>query len=205
MLNKPKPNLSKTLSKTLSKSLSKTIGKLIIPFLVLVLVAMFSAGCFQDLLIPVYIGPEAKEYDPARIAAGDANDLSNMGSITSIFPWPTLWDAKQLAKRMQRKNEVEQRDVGRLLVDKASHYAYVAKGHYSNIEDAEQFKRTAFSPTGPIGLLVPTLAAFGIGAMGVSKRSDTQKLKAKDKVIVDLEKTNVAIVNKGVTETTSVS
>ncbi len=184
MLNKLKPNITKSVS----KSLSKTIGKLIIPFLVLVLVAMFSAGCFQDLLIPTYIGPEAKEYDPA----GDANDLSDMSSITSIFPWPTLWDAKQLAKRMQRKNEVEQRDIGRLLVDKASHYAYVAKGHYSNIEDAEKFKQSVFSPTGPVGLLVPTLAAFGIGAMGVSKRSDTQKLKDRDKTIVDLEKTVVA-------------
>ncbi len=171
----------------LKPNISKSLGKLIIPFLVLVLVAMFSAGCFQDLLIPVYIGPEAKEYDPA----GNENDLSDISSITSIFPWPTLWDAKQLAKRMQRKNEVEQRDIGRLLVDKASHYAYVAKGHYSNIEDAEQFKRTAFSPAGPIGLLVPTLAAFGIGAMGVSKRSDTQKLKDREKKIVELEKTVV--------------
>ncbi len=168
-------------------ALKPNLGKLIVPFLVLVLVAMFSAGCFQDLLVPVYIGPEAKKYDPA----GDANDLSDMGSITSVFPWPTLWDAKQLAKRMQRKNVVEQRDIGRLLVDKASHYAYVAKGHYSNIEDAEQFKRTAFSPAGPLGLLVPTLAAFGIGAMGVSKRSDTQKLKDREKKIVDLEKTVV--------------
>ncbi len=181
-----------------TKAVSKSLGKLIIPFLVLVLVAMVSAGCFQDLLIPTYIGPEAKEYDPAN----DANDASDMSSITSVFPWPTLWDAKQLAKRMQRKNEVEQRDVGRLLVDKASHYAYVAKGHYSNIEDAEQFKRTVFSPTGPIGLLVPTLAAFGIGAMGVSKPRDKRKLKDRDKQIVDLEKTVVA---GPVSETTTVS
>lgn len=179
----------------LSKAPGKLLGKLVIPFFVLVLVAMLSAGCFQDLLIPTYVGPEAKKYDPA----GDANDLSDMNSITSIFPWPTLWDAKQLAKRMQRKNEVEQRDIGRLLVDKASHYAYVAKAHYTNIEDAENFKKTVFSPTGPIGLLVPTLAAFGIGAMGITRPRDKRKLKAKDKVIVDLEKTVVGAVESTTT------
>jgi hypothetical protein len=164
---------------------------------------MFSAGCFQDLLIPTYIGPEAKKYDPANESSNlsGANDASDMSNITSIFPWPTLWDAKQLAIRMQRKNEVEQRDVGRLLVDKASHYAYIAKGHFSNIEDAEQFKRTVFSPTGPIGLLVPTLAAFGIGAMGVTRPKDKRKLKDKDKKIVDLEKTVVGTISN----TTSVS
>ena len=184
----------------LKLNISKSLGKLIIPALILVLVAMFSAGCFQDLMIPTYIGPEAKKYDPE----GDANDLSDLGSITSVFPWPTLWDAKQLAKRMQRKNVIEQRDIGRLLVDKASHYAYVAKGHYSNIEDAEKFKQSVFSPTGPVGLLVPTLAAFGIGAMGVSKRSDTQKLKDREKQIVDLEKTNIAVAGS-VSDTTTVS
>lgn len=171
--------------------LKPNLGKLIVPFLALVLVAMFSAGCFQDLLIPTYIAHEAIEYD-------DANDMS---SVTSFFPWPTLWDAKQLAKRMQRKNEIEQRDLGRLLVDKASHYAYVAKGHYTNIQDAEQFKQTVFSPTGPIGLLVPTLAAFGIGAMGVSKPRDKRKLYDRDKKIIDLEKTVIGAV----ADTTTVS
>ena len=189
--------MSKLLALKPTKIISKSLGKLIVPFLALVLIAMFSAGCFQDLLIPTYIGPEAKKYDPA----GDANDMSDMSSITSIFPWPTLWDAKQLAKRMQRKNVVEQRDIGRLLVDKASHYAYVAKGHYSNIEDAEKFKRKAFSPSGPIGLLVPTLAAFGIGVMGVSKPRDKRKLVDREKKIVDLEKT--AVENVTITTMTS--
>lgn len=171
-------NPTKAVSKAVSKTVSKSVGKLLIPFFVLVLVAMFGCAAMQDIIIPAYIAPAAIEY-------ADVNDA------TSFVPYTSLWDAKRVANQMKRKSDLNQRDLGRLLVDDASLYTWLAGDLLLNIQNAEELKSNVFSPTGPIGLLVPTLAAFGIGAMGVTRPRDKRKLQDRDKKIVDLEKTVV--------------
>lgn len=174
MVSKLKPNLS----------------KLVIPFLVLVLVAMFGAGCFQELLIPTYTEPQAIKYGGEETTGGK-----------SFLPWTTLWDARRIARQMKYQHGLVVKGLVRQIEDDADAYNYIRKQHVLNIQAAEDFKDTIFSPTGPIGLLVPTLAAFGIGAMGVTRPKDKRKLKDKDRKIVDLEKTVVGAVS----DTTSVS
>lgn len=175
MLNKLKPNLS----------------RLIIPFLVLVLVAMFSAGCFQELLTPAFIEPQAIKY---------AGEEETSGKSLNPF-WTTLWDSKRIARQMEYQHGLVVKGLVRQIEDDADAYNYIRKQHVLNIQAAEDFQATLFSPTGPIGLLVPTLAAFGIGAMGVTRPKDKRRLKARDKTIVDLEKTVV----ENVTVTTMTS
>ncbi|KKN75715.1 hypothetical protein LCGC14_0378180 [marine sediment metagenome] len=179
----------------MAKLLSRTAGKLIVPFLALVLIAMFSAGCFQELLAPAYIEPDAIKY---------AGEEETGGKSLNPF-WTTLWDSKRIARQMEYQHGLVIKGLVRQIEDDADAYNYILSQHVLNIQSAEDFKSILFSPTGPIGLLVPTLAAFGIGAMGVTRPKDKRKLKDRDKTIVGLEKTAVAVTNNAVTETTTVS
>lgn len=162
--------------------LKPNLGKLIVPFLALVLVAIFGCAAMQDIIIPAYISPAAIEYN-------DANDTSG---AKSFVPWTTLWDAKRLAKQMQRKSELNQRDLGRLLVDDASLYTFLAGDMLLNIRNAEELKSNVFSPTSPIGMLLAAGPAFAMGIYGFSKPKDK-------KVIRELEKT----VNPTLSEVTA--
>ena len=154
------------------QKLKSKLSLLLVPFFVLVLIAIFGCAAMQELVVPMHVDEEAKDY-----AEDDA---------TSYLPWPTLWDGKRLAVKMKRKNEMNQRDLGRLMVDDASFYAFIANQQLLNIRNAEELKETMFSPSGPMGLLLPALAGMGLGAFAISKPADKKK-------IVGLEKSSVRV------------
>ena len=81
-----------------AKLVNKQLSKLIIPFFVLVLVAMFGAGCFQDLITPAYISPQVLEYmDEEETGGKSINPLYTMleeeqvkdahKEGLNVFPW----------------------------------------------------------------------------------------------------------------------
>ena len=124
---------------------------------VVVLTVILGCSAFQDAITPCYIPPTALDY----VGEDDG---------TSFLPWTTLFDLKRID----------------MLVDfifaiKKIEHGYIKGIDAFHIAAGEQLKTLLFSPTGPIGLLLPALTGGVLGTMLLSKPSDKKK-------IVELEK-----------------
>jgi len=147
------------------------LSVLIVPLLALLLVVFIGCASFQDVVTPCYI-----DTDAVAFAGQEPNDVKVLGLYTS------LWDAKRLAARIDYVADENQKQLTRMLVDNVDRHAYLAGNHVKYIADAEEFKQTAFSPSGPIGMMLPMATAFGIGALGISKPKDKRKIDSLNKV-----------------------
>jgi hypothetical protein len=110
-------------------------------------------GCsaWQDGVIPAHINEEAAEYScvPKKI----------------YLPYPSLWDAKRIARAINYQDNMDRIRVARL------------KGEMQiTIADAEELKHTAFSPTGPLGVLIASIPGLTFGSYFLSKPSDKKKI-----------------------------
>jgi hypothetical protein len=128
------------------------LQKLLTTISVLGLLIVLGCSTFQNALVPCYIDPDA------AIFADEP--------LTNIMPWTTILDAKRISTKMDFVHSV-----GRL------EYNYLKSNLSSYLADAEQFKQTAFSPSGPIGLLVPAGLGLTIGTLALSKPDDKKKIK----------------------------
>ena len=133
--------------------------KLIIWLCVLGLTVILGCASFQDALTPCYIPEEV---------------IESTGVSLPIIPWMpfiSLFDARYVKTKM--------------------HYQYLLYNNLmtTSIGASEAFQQKLFSPTGPIGLMFPTLMGGTLGALLISKPDDKKK-------IVELEKKNGTHPNK---------
>ena len=137
--------------------------KLCIGFCVLLLTAFITTGCFQDVLTPAWIDASAIAYAQEK--------------VPSILPWTTLWDAERVAVGLEQQHFLNQRELARLQEDDTTTYDFLSASHSYNIASAKELRDNVFSPTSPIGALIPALGGLGLGYIGLSRPADKKKLK----------------------------
>ncbi len=127
--------------------------KLIIWLCVLGLTMIYGCSSFQDVLTPCYIPEEVIESTDVNIP------------LIPHMPYTSLFDARYVKTKM--------------------YYRYLLYDNLmtGSIQASEKFQSMVFSPTGPIGLMFPTLMGGTLGALLISKPDDKKK-------IVELEKKN---------------
>jgi hypothetical protein len=137
--------------------------QLTIALLAAMLLAGF-LGCsaFMDAFTPCYI-------DPNQISYADAN-------ATTFLPFTTLWDARRIGLKTDYMHLVKQVNIERLGVTDTMHYTFLKNVQAIHIAGAEQFQQVVFSPSGPLGLLIPTILGTTVGAFLISKPSDKKKI-----------------------------
>lgn len=127
---------------------------------VIVAVSIFGLAVFigcssvQDGITPCYISPAALDY-------ADTNG-------TTFMPFTTLWDAKRIDAKMEfvhLSNQVQDKML----------YGYLKGVNSFHIEASKEFQAAIFSPTGPIGLLFPTLLGGSLGALLIKRPKDKTK------------------------------
>jgi len=133
--------------------------KVIIWVCILGLTIILGCSSFQDAVTPCYISPAALEYADVE--------------PTTFLPFTTLFDARRVDFRVDFVHTVNQ------TTDRLK-YEFLKGLSAFHISGAEQLQATVFSPSGPIGLLLPTLMGGTLGALLISKPDDKKK-------IVDLE------------------
>ncbi len=137
--------------------------KLTITIATMIILVMFGCSAMMDAVTPCYIEPEAAEY-------ADANS-------TGFLPFTTLFDAYRIDNKMDYIHERKQLDYARLAEDDTLKYGHLKNTHTVNIQGGLDFQQTAFTPEGPIGLLLPTLAGGTLGALLIKRPGDTKKNK----------------------------
>jgi len=74
--------------------------------------------------------------------------------MTTFVPYTTVFDAERMLRKTQ----------------------YLLGGLQIGMEGAREFQRNVFDPTGPLALLFVGGPALAIGALGISKPKDKQKI-----------------------------
>lgn len=115
---------------------------------------MFGCSAFQDLATPCHIDERAIEYSDVE--------------PTSYLPWTTLWDAQRLRKEIIFRHDGLQNIYRRLQEDDNMLVGHVLDVLDVSVADAGTFKDKVFNPSGPIGMLLPTLFGGTIGAMFIN-------------------------------------
>jgi len=133
------------------------LQKILLTLSMMILIAFIGCASIQDVVTPVFIPKEVIKYSGA--------------DIPRIMPYTTLADAKY--------------------VDMKTDLTYTMKkleyGFYKNINaltiaSGKEFKNVVFSPTGPVGALIPALSGLGIGSFLISKPSDKKKIGELEKI-----------------------
>ena len=125
--------------------------------MVMGLAVMFGCSAIQDVITPTYVSEDAAEW------AGVPTKL--------LLPYTTLADAKRVGMAIDYKLTITR--------FKGGYYKSMTN---LSILAGEEIKATVFSPSGPIGLLLPTLFGGTLGAMLIKRPGD------KSKKEVELEK-----------------
>jgi len=138
------------------KNMAKQIQNFIATVSIILLVILLGCSALQDPLTPCYISPAVLKY-------ADANG-------TSLLPWTTLFDAKRVTAKLSYVHSWSQ-------ISDQMEYEYLLGIQRFHNAGAEELKATLFSPTGPIGFLLPASLAGTAGALLISKPSDKKKIK----------------------------
>lgn len=120
--------------------------KIIIWLCVLGLTIILGACSVKDAVTPCYIPPEV---------------IKSIGAKLPLIPWipyTSLFDAKYVKAKLY------------------SQYLLYDGLLTGSMRISEDFQQMVFSPTGPIGLLIPTLTAGTLGAVLISKPDDKRKI-----------------------------
>ena len=141
--------------------LSKKIQVLIASASVLVLAGMIGCAAVQDAVVPCYISPLSIEYAKAE--------------PTVFLPFTTLWDAKRIDMKMDFIHLSNQ------VADKMK-YDFLKGLNIVHMMPAQELQAALFSPTGPLGLLLPGLSGTGLGWLLLKRPGD--------KSVKDIEKEN---------------
>jgi len=128
----------------------------------MLLVGFLGCSAFQDAFTPCYIDPNQISY-----AETDA---------TTFLPFTTLWDARRIGLKTDYMHLVKQTEIERLGVVDTMHYTFLKNVQAIHIAGAEQFQQAVFSPSGPLGLLIPTILGTTVGAFLISKPSDKKRI-----------------------------
>lgn len=151
----------------------RKLGKALIMLVcVLGLVIMFGSGCFQDLATPCHIDEKAIEYSEV--------------DATSYLPWTTLWDAQRLRGEILYRHSNLQRVYVRLQEDDNAEVTFLVDALDTSVAGAREFQDQVFNPSGPVGMLLPTLFGGVLGSVFIKRPGD----KSKKEVDLENAKTN---------------
>lgn len=140
----------------------KKFGKGLLGLVLVVgLLAMFGCSLVQDTITPCHVGEEAIEY------AGIKG--------TSYVPWTTVFDAKRVRGYMNFNHVQYQTTYDRAKQDDTLRYTFISDGLNVHIADATAFQQKVFSPTSPVGLLLPTLLGGTLGSLFIKRPGDKSK------------------------------
>jgi hypothetical protein len=127
------------------------------------LIVFIGCASMQDAVVPCYVDPAVGEY------TGEP--------MTSFLPYTTLWDAKRLKRHMDYAYQVNQEMFLRSRKDDRMLYGFIDDSIAIGMADAMQLKEAVFSPSSPIGALLPTLLGGTLGAVLISKPGDKKKIE----------------------------
>jgi len=136
--------------------MKSVIHRLIASFSLFFLIVILGCAAFQDVLTPAWIPQSVLDY-------ADANG-------PSILPWTTLFDARRVRAKMAFVHSWNR-------IKDDIRYEYESGIAQFHIAGAEQLQKSIFSPTGPIGMLIPASLAGTAGALLFSKPADKKKIK----------------------------
>jgi len=130
------------------------LKKIIIGLCVFGLAMMLGCASMMDMITPAYISKEAMVYS-------DAN-------IPHYLPYTSLFDARHLEYSL---------DYTHLLntLKEDAEYGFHKQITKLHISAAESFQQKMFSPTGPIGLMFPTLFGGVLGSLLIRRPGDKTK------------------------------
>ena len=137
------------------------LEKVLVGLCILLSLAFVTTGCFQDILVPAYIDPVAIEYSK---------------EVVPSFIYTNLWDAERVALGLDQQHFLIQRSLARMMEDDDTKYDFLSNAHSYNIASAKELRDNIFSPTSPLGALIPGLSGLGLGWIALSKPSDKKKI-----------------------------
>ncbi len=137
--------------------------KLLVGFLVVFLVVLISTSCIQDVVTPAYVDPYSIDYS---------------GEEPTMFtPWTSYWDLQRIERAVDHQHFFTQKTILRLAEDDLDHYSYLKDSLLIGAVSAQELKAAIFSPNGPLGMLMASLPAFGLGALLIRKPGDTKVIE----------------------------
>ena len=125
------------------------------------LVVLFGCAAIMNVATPCFIEEEAAIYADEE--------------TTSFLPFTTLWDAKRIDLRMDYRHQINQIGLARALENDTMQYGFLKGVQTPHIMAAQEFQQAIFTPEGPLGLLLPTLAGGTLGALLIRRPGDTKK------------------------------
>lgn len=135
----------------------------------LILVVFFGCSVFQDVVTPCQIDKGAKIY-----VGEDPNDPPNL--LPFRLPWDTVLDSKRVYKKMCFLHDMKQQKLNRLKEDDNVLFAFLEDSHLGHFGEAQEFQQTVFSPSGPIGALLPTIFGGTLGALLIPRPGEKKKI-----------------------------
>ena len=138
--------------------MNNKIKMLIITFCIMVLVIIFGCASFQDVITPTYIPPSAIEYADVNVP------------LIGGFPYTSLFDARTVMAKMDYVHLLNN-------MTEEAKYNFLKGLTQMHIDISQDFQQKLFSPTGPIGLLLPSsmAAILGLFAGGRFIKSPREK------------------------------
>lgn len=122
------------------------IKKLVIWLCILGLTVILGCASFKDAVIPCYIPEEIIESVDVNLP------------LISWMPYTSLFDARYVKTKM--------------------YFQYLLYNNLmtTSIQASEAFQQKLFSPSGPIGLLLPAGLGLTLGSLLISKPDDKKKI-----------------------------
>lgn len=127
--------------------------KLITGLCIIGLTIILGCATIRDAVTPAYIPEEVRKVVDVNLP------------LISWMPFTSLFDAKYVKTKL--------------------YYQYLLYNNLmtTSILASEAFQQKIFSPSGPIGLLLPTLMGGTLGAMLLSKPQDKEKIHDLEKKV----------------------
>lgn len=140
---------------------AKTLRAAIVGFVGLLLIALIGCASMQDIATPCWIDEAAGVYADEP--------------LTSLLPWTTVYDAERIARKIVFVHSFTQIEFDRLKADEVMNVDFILGNHNRHVADARELQTIVFDPTGPIGILLPTLLGGTLGALVIPRPGDEKK------------------------------
>ena len=140
-------------------------GKLktfVVTICVLGLTVMFGCSLVMDAVTPVYIPKESRDYADANVP------------LIPWMPFTSLFDARYVEKKLDYQHLINS-------MTEDAKYSLHKGMVVSGIVIGEKFQQKVFSPTGPIGLLLPASLAGVLGTMAGGRYVKSPREKELEK------------------------
>lgn len=117
----------------------------------------------------------------------EAIDFADGNDIPQILPWTTTHYAKILGRKIEFIHLMNKLAILNDLDEEELRHGYIADAHKLHVQQSEQWIEKAFSPTGPLGILlsgaIGSLMLF-VDKPGTQRRLDEAKEAGKNEATV---------------------